>query len=166
MSVRFGDDAILVKPTKMSNIECSEASLLSVRLDGTIIAGDGRPTRDIDFHLSIYRARADVGGIIHSHAPWATAVTFGPAAELPLVTAHALEKLGRVPVIKETPCLAGDLGSAFGDGARAVLLDRHGIVAAAASLTAAEELAELVEETAQIAILVRLRPDGGDESGR
>jgi ribulose-5-phosphate 4-epimerase/fuculose-1-phosphate aldolase len=38
----------------------------------------------------------------------------------------------------------------------AVLLARHGLVAAGPTLAVAEQVAELVEETAQIALLVRM----------
>jgi ribulose-5-phosphate 4-epimerase/fuculose-1-phosphate aldolase len=42
------------------------------------------------------------------------------------------------------------------DRVAAVLLERHGMVAVGATLMAAEQVAELVEETAQIAVLVHL----------
>lgn len=170
MSVRVpGQGRVLIKPSGVSNVECRDDTLLQVALDGTVLVGSEAPTRDLNFHLAIYQARPDVGGIVHAHVPWATSLTFLGNRELPLLTPHAHHKLGRVPIVgyfdSGTNELRDLVADAFANATtRAVLLERHGMIAVGPTLTAAEEIAELVEETAQIAVLVRLgqntRPEG------
>ncbi len=42
-------------------------------LDGKIVEGDLKPSSDTASHLYIYRHRPDVGGVVHTHSPYATA---------------------------------------------------------------------------------------------
>jgi L-ribulose-5-phosphate 4-epimerase len=162
MSMRIpGTDRLLIKPSGVAIVECLPETLLQVDLDGTVADGRGAPTRDLNFHLAIYRARSDLAGVIHAHVPWATSLTFFNYAELPLLTPHAQEKLGRVPVLPYFASGMDELSTCVSEAfsnpqTRTVLLGRHGMIAAAETLTAAEQVAELVEETAKIAMLVQL----------
>jgi L-ribulose-5-phosphate 4-epimerase len=162
MSLRIpGSSQIMIKPSGVAAIDCRLETLPRVDRHGAVVAGAGRPSKDVGFHLGIYRVRPEVGGVVHAHVPWATALTLLGFAELPLLTPHAQARLGRVPVLpyapSESPKLDALVTDAFrSDRVAAVLLERHGMVAAGATLTAAEQVAELVEETAQIAVLVHL----------
>ena len=162
MSVRVpGVDRILIKPSGIANVDCRIDTLLEVDMDGRVVAGDGKPSVDLNIHLAIYAVRPDVLGIVHAHVPWATALTFLGYDELPLLTPHAKEKLGPVPVVPFAPSgsetLAVAVRSAFEPSTvKAVLLSQHGMIAVGTTLTVGEQIAEFVEETAQIAMLVRL----------
>jgi L-fuculose-phosphate aldolase len=162
LSLRLpGTSQIMIKPSGMANVDCRPEDLLAVHLHTGDVIGDRSPTKDLGFLLGIYRARPDAGGIVHAHGPWSTALTLLGYEELPLHTPHAETNLCRVPVLPYAPSRSKALDSAVAEafGSRetaAVLLERHGLVAAGATLAAAANLAELVEETAQIAMLVRL----------
>jgi L-ribulose-5-phosphate 4-epimerase len=41
--------------------------------DGKPVDGGGRPSTDTPTHLALYRAFADLGGVVHTHSPWASA---------------------------------------------------------------------------------------------
>lgn len=160
-----GASHVMIKPSGVANIDCRPETLLGVDLQGTVISGEGRPSKDLAFHLGIYRARPDVQGIVHAHVPWATALTLLGCRALPLLTPHARTKLHRVPVVPYAPSESSELEMRVTAAFRpretvAVLLERHGLVAVGSTLSAAESIAELVEETSQIAVLVRL---GGGE---
>jgi L-ribulose-5-phosphate 4-epimerase len=67
---------------------------------GTIVAGESRPSSDTPTHLALYRAFADVGGIVHTHSPYATAWAQA-RRELPcLGTTHADHFRGTIPVTR------------------------------------------------------------------
>lgn len=160
-----GMPQVMIKPSGLANIDCRLETLLGMDLEGNLVSGQGRPSKDLGFHLGIYRVRPDVQGIVHAHAPWSTALTLLGYKELPLFTPHAQAKLHRVPVVPYAPSGSPKLNRGVTDLFRsqemvAALLERHGLLVAGTTLPAAESLAELVEETAQIAMLVHLGGQG------
>jgi L-ribulose-5-phosphate 4-epimerase len=77
---------------------------------GDVVAGDRRPSSDTPTHLALYRAFTGVGGVVHTHSPFATAWAQA-RRELPCFgTTHADHFNGPVPVTRHlsTAELAGD----------------------------------------------------------
>jgi L-ribulose-5-phosphate 4-epimerase len=77
---------------------------------GAVVAGERRPSSDTPTHLFLYRAFPAVGGIVHTHSPFATAWAQA-GRELPCFgTTHADHFHGPVPVTRPlTPAeIAGD----------------------------------------------------------
>jgi ribulose-5-phosphate 4-epimerase/fuculose-1-phosphate aldolase len=166
LSLRLDDRRLLVKPSGFALIDLAPADLLLCDIEGRVLAGAGKPTKELASHLAIYAANPEVGGVAHYHPPYATAYAAG-RVPLPLPTVHAQRKLGRVPLVdppgEGSPALAAALGRLFADGGvRAALLAEHGVIAAGRDLDQAHNLAELVEESAQVAWLaagLRHAPD-------
>ena len=113
----------------------------------------GRPNPGTRFHIWIYRKRPDVNAIIHTHAPYASALaaTGQPLAVIHMDsamlhgTAHLAEWPG-VPVADdEGRTISGALG-----GAKTILLANHGLLAAAASVEEATYLAVFFERAARM----------------
>lgn len=160
LSLRVGQTShIMIKPSGLANIDCQADNLLGVDGRGQVVVGRGRPSKDLGFHLAIYRVRPDVRGIVHAHVPWSTALSLLDYDELPLLTPHAQSKLVQVPVVPFAPSgsqeLDNSVAAALAERSSvAIVLARHGLVTVGSSLPAAGRLAELVEETAQIAWLV------------
>jgi len=162
-----GTPHVMIKPSGVPNVDCRPETLLGVDLSAKVVTGQGRPSTDTGFHLGIYRARPKVQGIVHAHATWSIALTLLGYQALPLLTPQAWYNLGQVPVVPyATPGSAEEdawVVDAFREEGRvAILLQRHGLVTVGPALSAAENLAELVEETAQVALLVHL--GGGEEA--
>jgi L-ribulose-5-phosphate 4-epimerase len=68
---------------------------------GEVVAGTRRPSSDTPTHLVLYRAFAGVGGVVHTHSPFATAWAQA-LRELPcLGTTHADHFHGPVPVTRQ-----------------------------------------------------------------
>jgi L-ribulose-5-phosphate 4-epimerase len=157
-----GTDQVIIKGSGTSFGECTLDNLVTVSLDGEMIDGPGKPSREIRTHLAIYRLRPDVNGIFHSHSPWAIAYA-EDVDEIQPLALHAQSKLGVIPVLKvdghadETVEQAVEaLLKAHAD-LKAFIQAKHGIFGLAATITLAEHHAELVEETAQIGWLVELK---------
>ncbi len=160
LSIRCANrDHVVIKPSGVGFFECDENNLLVVALDGTIIEGTAKPSKDMPFHLGIYSARDDVEGIVHVHSPWATAWAVANR-DIPCVTVHSRAKLGRIPVIPCGPDRGNqepeDIVAAYRDPKiRAVILEDHGSVGVGKSILAAQHVVELIEETAQIAAMAK-----------
>ncbi len=111
------------------------------------------PTSEAAFHLAVYRARADVAGICHTHAPYAT-VFAALGRELPPVITEALRYGGRCPLAPYAPpgteALAENIVQTLGESGLAALLERHGMIAVSPrDVDDAFRLAVHVEETAK-----------------
>jgi L-ribulose-5-phosphate 4-epimerase len=157
-----GTDKVVIKGSGSSFGECTMDNLVTVNLDGEMIKGSGRPSREIRTHLAIYRLRPDVHGIFHSHSPWAIAYA-EDADEIQPLALHARSKLGVIPILKvdghadEAVEKAVEALLKANAGLKAFVQARHGIFALAQTITLAEHHAELVEETAKIGWLVALK---------
>lgn len=113
----------------------------------------GRPNPGVRFHVWIYRKRRDVKAIVHTHAPYASALA---ATGQPLKTIHMdsamlhgtkhLAEWPGVPVADdEGRIISGALGSA-----KCILLANHGLLTAASSVEEATYLAVFFERAARM----------------
>jgi len=156
LSVRLGaGDAIVIKPSGVGFAECTRDNLQVVLLDGTILPSDHKPSKDLDFHLDLYRIRPDINAIVHCHSPWATGYA-SAGIEIPCLTVQTIEKIGRMPLIplcaNGGPQTEVEISPVFLDPQiRAAVLANHGTIGVGKTLMAAQYLAEIIEETAHIA---------------
>jgi L-fuculose-phosphate aldolase len=113
----------------------------------------GRPNPGTRFHIWVYRKRPEVKAIIHTHAPYASALA---ATGQPLRTIHMdsamlhgtahLAEWPGVPVADDE----GRIISAALGPAKTILLANHGLLAAAASVEEATYLAVFFERAARM----------------
>jgi L-ribulose-5-phosphate 4-epimerase len=162
ISIRVpGKDLCIIKPSGKGFLDLCLESLLVVNLDGEVVSGHGKPSKDTMTHAGIYRLRPHVQGILHVHATWALVFALDEC-EIPLVTEEAIDKIGGIPVV---PCIPGKLSqdhqevaARFADPAvRVALLAKHGLIGVGATLREAAELCELANESAKLAYLHQLR---------
>ncbi|MEJ2164307.1 MAG: class II aldolase/adducin family protein [Desulfobacterales bacterium] len=163
LSARLAGTAqVVIKGSGTSFGECTMDNLVTVNLDGEMLEGPGKPSREIRTHLAVYRLRPDVHGIFHSHSPWSIAYA-EDADEIQPLALHARAKLGVIPILRvdghadEAVEKAVEALLKAHTGLKAFVQARHGIFALAPTITLAEHHAELVEETAQIGWLVALK---------
>jgi len=122
-------------------------------LDGNVVEGSRKPTSEAPMHLAAYRARTDVGAVIHTHSVYATTLA---CAELPIEPVHYLMAgIGqRVPVAPFATFGTPEIGVAAAEALQteyqAVLLAQHGVLAVGSDLEAAFFVAETVEYVAEI----------------
>ncbi len=161
LSVRVPDAPLMiVKGTDVSFEEVSAKTLVLCDFDGTVQAGEIRPSKEALLHGALYRCLPEIGAVMHCHSPWATAWAAGHD-ELALSTHHAELKFFRQVPVFDTRSYAvpkeffPQITGYFQAEPRrnAFLLRMHGQVTMAKDMRKAAYLAELVEETAQIAIL-------------
>ena len=65
---------MVIKPSGVAYEELCPADLVVVDLEtGKTVEGDLNPSSDTKTHLELYRAFPDIGGVVHTHSPYAVA---------------------------------------------------------------------------------------------
>jgi len=65
---------MVIKPSGVPYAEMKPQHMVCVSLaTGKIVEGKLKPSSDTDTHLILYRAFADIGGVVHTHSLYATA---------------------------------------------------------------------------------------------
>ncbi|MDQ2783398.1 MAG: class II aldolase/adducin family protein [Chloroflexota bacterium] len=131
-----------------------------VGFDSTVRAGQlpGGTFEIVEMHSKVYEKRPDIGAIIHTHSPYATAFAI---ANKPLPCVY--EAMARfdmhdgVPVAPYAPRGSKEsvtnILSVIGEKTRCVLLQNHGILAFGETIEVAMLMALILEEAAHMAIL-------------
>jgi L-ribulose-5-phosphate 4-epimerase len=88
---------------------------------GAIVSGKRRPSSDTPTHLALYRAFTDVGGVVHTHSPFATAWAQAQRELLCLGTTHADHFHGPVPVTRQLT--AAEIESDYEERTGAVIVE-------------------------------------------
>ncbi|MDK2980512.1 MAG: L-ribulose-5-phosphate 4-epimerase [Chloroflexota bacterium] len=148
---------VLITPSGLKISSLQPEDLLVVDLQGKVLAGEKKPSLDLIFHLAVYQARSDVGGIVHTHSPYATAYACMGKPVQPLIMALVITAGGSVDVapfaFPGTPELGQSIVSSLGNK-QAVLMEKHGVLSVGKNLRAALNVAGTVENVAQIQYLV------------
>ncbi len=150
-------NAIVIKPSGVGFAECTRENLQVVHLNGQIEPSDHKPSKDLDFHLDLYRIREDINAVVHCHSPWATGYA-SAGIEIPCLTVQTIEKIGRLPLIPLSPQggpqTDKEISPVFrGPKVVAAVLANHGTIGVGSTLIKAQYLAEIIEETAHIAFV-------------
>jgi L-fuculose-phosphate aldolase len=149
LSARVESDAIAITPTGIPYPEIAAADVVICDLSGKVLDGERRPSSETPFHTAVYRVRPDVGGVVHTHSPFATALA---ALRRPIPAIHysiasfGVSEIAVVPYeTYGTDELARELERACATGTKGVLLANHGAVVFDATLEGAAALAGLLE---------------------
>ena len=73
LSCRLENGQILMTPTGVCKGFLKPQDLVRVDIEGNMVDVGKRVTSEIAMHLAFYRLRPDVGGVVHTHPPYATA---------------------------------------------------------------------------------------------
>lgn len=92
---------VVIKPSGVPYEKMTAEDLVVVDLDGKIVEGNLNPSSDTPTHCVLYKAFPQIGGIVHTHSPWAT--IFAQAGQtIPAYgTTHADYFYGEVPCTRE-----------------------------------------------------------------
>src|SRR6187551_3813276 len=140
--------------------------LLHVRLDGTIVEGDGELSSSWPTHQGLYRAFPEIGAVIHAHPLYAT-IFAARSCQLPVVL-DGMKKYGAIPPLSgrnkiDSPPFVEEVVEVFaahrdtvakcGFG---VLYPVHGVLVAGPTLDDAFDLLERMEFNAAAVLFGRL----------
>jgi ribulose-5-phosphate 4-epimerase/fuculose-1-phosphate aldolase len=146
VSAREGD-RVHITPSGLPYPDMSDPDVVTLALDGAVLAGDREPSSERRVHLAVYAARPDVGAIVHTHSGYATA--WSSLGE-PLATAVRTSQ----PAPPGSDEIARAAVAALDDRA-AALLARHGVLGVGSTPEEALAACEAVERQARVAWLRR-----------
>ena len=69
----------VIKPSGVDYEKLTPDMLVVMDLNGEKVEGDLNPSSDTPTHIELYKAFPEVGGIVHTHSPWATSWASNPA---------------------------------------------------------------------------------------
>ena len=159
-----GADLLVIKPSGVSYDDLTPESMVVTNLHGSIVEGDLLPSSDTDAHAYVYRVMPEVGGVVHTHSPYATAWAARGEAIPCVLTAMADEFGGEIPVGPFALIGGDDIGKGIvatlsGHRSPAVLMRNHGVFTIGPTPKAAVKAAVMTEDVARTVHIAR---SGGD----
>ncbi len=143
----------LITPTGIAYEALSPQDIVLCDPSGTPQPGERHPSSEWRIHRDLYAARPDAFGVVHTHSPYATAISC-LRRDLPAV--HYMVAVAGGPDIRcaeyatfGTAELSAHALRAL-EGRLACLLANHGVVAVGPDLARALRVAEEVERAAQL----------------
>ena len=154
-----GTDTFWMKPHKLGLEEVRSGDMLLVNLEGRVVRGTRPRHSEVFIHTEIYRARPDVGAVVHTHPVAATVFSSLGVPLLPVTHEGAYFTPPDVPRFDETTDLivtaerGKSVARALGDRP-ALLLVAHGIVSVGATIEEATVNALLLDRAARAQLMV------------
>ncbi len=153
ISCRCQTGRCLITPSGIPFNTLQPGDLVAVDLESGACNGRLRPSTETPMHAAIYRARPDVGAIVHTHSLFASVLAV-TRMELPPVLEEMAQLLGgSVPVARHALSGSRELAEAAVEALEqrsAVLLANHGLVGVGRTVQEALTVCQLVERSAQI----------------
>jgi L-fuculose-phosphate aldolase len=171
VSARTPEGDVLVTPSGVDYEVLGPEDVVLVDAEGGVLEGSLEPSSETPMHTGIYRARPEVGAVVHTHSIYATTLA---CLGWPIPPVHymltTLSEDGRVPLAPYTTYgteeLAAYASDALGESRNACLLQNHGTITVGNSPEEAfsrtvvlEEMAELYYRTSVAGEPVLLSPE-------
>jgi len=167
MRLRDNPKLFFMKAHSLGLDEITMKNILTIDLEGKVVAGTARRHSEVYIHSEILKARADVNCVIHMHPTYSVAFS---------ATGHPMRAYsqpgalfsGELGVFTETitlirnQALGAGVAKALGRN-RAVLLKNHGPVVVGSCIEEAVVSAIMLENAAQIQLLVDAAGDAAGE---
>ncbi|MBN2695286.1 class II aldolase/adducin family protein [bacterium] len=151
-------DSFAITPSGVNYSDITTNDIVILSCDGEILEGDKIPSIEWPLHAAVYKAREDISALMHTHSPYASALSAARKPIPPAVEDVIQIVGGEVSVTKYALPGTKELGEAtveaLGDK-NAVLLANHGLLGAAKTVEEAFKICKIVEKGAQITLLAQ-----------
>ncbi len=172
ISMRLPDDPsrFFMKAHSIGLDEITFDNILTIDLDGNVVAGNARRHSEVYIHSEILKARRDVNCVLHTHPTYSIALsaTGRPLRCMSQPSALFYDALGTyddtINLIR-TPAMGAGVARALGSG-RGVLLKNHGVVVAGASIEEVVISTIMLENAAQIQLVTEAAGTPGKDFPR
>lgn len=151
VSRRLGE-GMLITPSGMAYETLSRDDIVHVGPDGATRHGERRPSSEWRFHLAVYAARSDVGGVVHTHSMHATVLACAHVAIPAFHYMVAIVGGKSIPLVPYATFGTEALSRHVAKGLKkrnACLMANHGQIAVGPNCEKALELAAEVELLAE-----------------
>ena len=159
MSIRAGDNKVLVTPAGKNKGKLKIGDLVMVDLEGKKISGNLKPSSELLTHLFVYQRRKDIKAVVHAHPPYS--LTFA-CAHLPLAQSllpEIIMFLGEIPLTPYATPSTEEVPLSLAPYIQkhnAFLLENHGVLTLGKDISEAYSRLEMVEHLAEVCILSKL----------
>ncbi len=159
-----GAELFVIKPSGVSYDELAPDNMILCDLDGNVVPGtpgsERSPSSDTAAHAYVYRNMPHVGGVVHTHSPYATAWAARGEAIPCVITGMADEFGGEIPVgpfaiIGDDSIGRGIVATLDGHRSRAVLMQNHGVFTIGTDAKDAVKAAVMCEDVARTIHIAR-----------
>ena len=89
-----------IKPSGVDYDKLTPDSMVVVNLEGEVVEGDYRPSSDTPTHVVLYNRFQEIGGVVHTHSPWATSWAQAGRGIPCYVTLSGRHLYGQVPCVR------------------------------------------------------------------
>lgn len=89
-----------IKPSGVDYDKLKPEDMVIVDLNGNKIEGEYNPSSDTATHVELYKAFPNIGGIVHTHSPWATSWAQAGRGIPCYGTTHADYMYGEIPCVR------------------------------------------------------------------
>src|SRR5208337_3486083 len=155
VSVPLGDQ-VLITPSGVNKGMMEEHQVITVDLEGRLLAGTGRPTSELRMHLLVYELRPEAGAVVHAHLPYATACTLAGISLLEPILPEVVITLKGIPTAAYATPSTEEVPKSIQEF-DAILLSRHGAITVGQDVMDAYNKMEKLEHTAQVVLAARLQ---------
>jgi L-ribulose-5-phosphate 4-epimerase len=143
---------LIVTPSKVQYDVITTSDFVTVSNDGTVVAGHRLPSSEAEIHRALLSKKSNVGAAIHSHSPYATAVSCLHRPIPPFVEDLVQIIGGQVNCTRYVPAgqhrkIAEEVANTIGEE-NAVLLANHGVICCGRDLAEAFVASQIVEKAA------------------
>jgi L-ribulose-5-phosphate 4-epimerase len=151
ISVRV-PEGLIVTPSRVRNDTIETSDFVTVSSQGAVLAGSRLPSSEAEIHRALLNKKQDVGAVIHSHSPYATAVSCLHLPIPPFVEDLVQIIGGQVNCTRYVPAgqhkrIAEEVAGAIGEE-NAVLLANHGAICCGRNLDEAFVACQILEKAA------------------
>jgi len=155
-----GEDLMVIKPSGVAYDDLHPDAIVVCDLQGDAVADGLAPSSDAATHAVVYREMPEVGGVAHTHSPYATSWAIRGEAIPCVMTAMADEFGGGIPVgpfalVGDEEIGRGVVETLAGHRSPAVLMRAHGVFAIGATARDAVKAAVMCEDAARTVHLAR-----------
>ncbi|MEV0130861.1 L-ribulose-5-phosphate 4-epimerase [Dactylosporangium sp. NPDC050688] len=149
-----GEDLLVIKPSGVGYHQLTPQNMVICDLEGKLVEGEHAPSSDTEAHAYVYRHMPHVGGVVHTHSPYATAWAARGEPIPCSITAMADEFGGDIPVgpfalIGSDAIGRGIVETLTGHPSPAVLMLQHGPFTIGPTAKAAVKAAVMCEDVAR-----------------
>lgn len=158
ISVRIDDRHLLITPSGKNKGFLHPQEIIVIDMDGNVIEGKGKASREYPMHRTIYMGRKDVNAIVHTHPVYATAFAMTGQNIPDNYLIESRVSLGKVGLAAYAPAGSVELAEnikPFVKDCNAVLLMNHGAIAYGENLMSAYNKMEVLETVAKTIIVSR-----------